>query len=136
VGLVAALTACAGPTFSSSDYDRKAAATVATLTSEVATARLATAGQLQGRAVATYTETVLVDSENAISDTATTFLSRQPPSPQDDATRDAVSNLVDQSSSAVADARIALRRGDTAGLQQAADAMASAAQALQGYGES
>jgi hypothetical protein len=124
VGLVAwplascaLLTGCLTPAPNDTVYRAKAASAVEAAISEVETARLAVTTVLDGRATGAYTDVLLTDSETELGPIQASFASVQPPATDTaDVVRAQVLDLLGQAEDALADARIAARRGDQAAL--------------------
>jgi hypothetical protein len=129
------LTACAGPTTSSQDYKRKAAATAKAAASEVATASVGTDLAVRARATASYLDVTFSNAEDGLSSEQENFSSRQPPTPADDKTRDQLNNLLSAALDAVANSRIAARRGDVEALRAGQPALRKSAKDLQRFEE-
>lgn len=85
--------------------------------SEVATAQLVVDQMLRGRLPRAYADETVSANEDALGSIADAFGTVQPP-PESDPVRAEVSDLLDEAGSVVADARIAVRRGDTAQLRR------------------
>jgi hypothetical protein len=66
-----------------------------------------------------YADVVLTDSETALGPIQDSFGSRQPDSPRNDDLRDTVLKVLGDEQDALSHARIAVRRSDVAGLQDA-----------------
>ena len=119
LGLAAVLLGgCVTPATGSDSYRDKAVTSVRAATSEVATAALTVRLLLRDRVLEPYADETITAAEVALGSIATTFESVQPPT-GDDGVRHRVSTLLGDAGDAVADARIAARRSDTAGLRAA-----------------
>ena len=130
---IVSLDACAGPTTTSEDYNRKAAATAKAAASEVATASVGADLGVRARATASYLDVTLSDAEDGLASVQETFSSRQPPTPADDKTRDQLGDLLNAALNAVSSARIAARRGDVAALRATEPALEKSAKDLQRF---
>ncbi len=125
VGLLSAvvLGACVGPARTSDAYAGKASTSLHDTRSAVETARLAVDAAAGGRATGPYLSVLLADAEEQASSVQSTFASIQPPNREADQVRDDVDALLTEAVSALADLRIAARRGDTAGITEKGPAL-------------
>jgi hypothetical protein len=112
------LGGCVTPATGSDSYRDKAVTSVRAATSEVATTSLTVRLLLRRRIIETYADVTITAAEVALGSISATFDSVQPPV-RDDGVRDRVSTLLTDADDAVADARIAARRSDAAGLRRA-----------------
>jgi hypothetical protein len=113
----AVLAGCLTPAPNDTVYQAKAASAVEAAISEVETARLAVTTLLDGRATGAYADVVLTESETELGPIQGSFASVQPPHTDTaDIVRGQVLDLLSQAEDALADARIAARRGDQAAL--------------------
>jgi hypothetical protein len=103
---------------SSSTYPDKAKQSLEAAASEIATARITVQALLDHRVLGPYADRTISANENALGSIATTFGSVQPPIGTD-ALHGNTTALLSDAGDAVAAARIAARRGDVPGLQQA-----------------
>lgn len=117
--LCATALGCAGPTTDPAVYREMATETAAAMTGILTTARIAAELGLAGRMLPTVTDTMVSDAESDAGSVQTTFGSRQPPDAASDAVREAVTTPVQDATSALADLRIAVRRGDAAAVRAA-----------------
>ncbi|GAA5164615.1 hypothetical protein [Amycolatopsis dongchuanensis] len=117
--LLAALTACAGPTVTAAEYRDKVAQTAKALTGLLVTARHAVELDLGGRMLPTVTDTVVSDAERDAVSVQTTIESRQPPDAESDRLRLRMDGPVRAATALLTDLRIAVRSGDS-GAQRAA----------------
>jgi hypothetical protein len=113
--LVACTSHPVGPARTEAKYEGKARTSAASARSAVETSILVVQAFADGDAIGTYAGAVLSDQEEALSGVQGTFASIQPPSAKADAVRDELDELMSESLSDVAAARIAVRRGDGAG---------------------
>lgn len=118
VALAGCLAGCVTPATGRDSYADKAVTSVRAATSEVATTEL-TIRQLQARRIFTpYADETITANESALGSINAAFTSVQPPA-HDDALRDDVSALLGDAEDAVAHARIAARRSNSAQLADA-----------------
>jgi hypothetical protein len=128
---VALLAGCVTPAVSTEHYRAKALATVEAVGSEVATVEIVVDLLIADRILAPYADRTISAAEVAVSAIGETLGSVQPPDdPAADAVRDEVGALVQDAGDAVADARVATRRSDGAGLRQARADLADVAARL------
>jgi hypothetical protein len=128
------LTSCVGPATTVSAYTGKAVRTASDALSEVQTARLAVQASLDGKLPRAYLETVLQNSEDALSSIENSFDSIQPPNAaKADDLRDALDSVLGDGSDAVSQLRISARREDTAGLRSALSDLGPVAQKLDAF---
>jgi hypothetical protein len=135
--LLAVLAAgCVGPARTLTAYEAKAGQAATEALSHLRTALLAVRTGRDGRLLATYQETVLVDAEEGIGSVATSFDSIQPPDdPASDELRGELDELLSAGSDGVAQLRIAARRGDTAALDATVRELTPVAERLEAFGE-
>lgn len=115
VGMVA--IGCVGPSRTAADYREKAANTAEAMISTVETARLATRAGLDGKAFSRYLSLVLSESETDASSISESFKAVQPPGGADvDRLRTELGSLLDESTAALADLRVAAYRDDRSAL--------------------
>lgn len=124
------VSGCISPARTNEQYRAKARIAVQQAAGEVATAAKAVDLQLQRRTFSAYTDEVVTSSETALGGVDDSFGSVQPPDPSSDGIRDAVSSLLSDAQAAAAHARIAVRRGDTAGMRAALDELGTVAEDL------
>jgi hypothetical protein len=114
------LTACVTPATGTDSYRGKASASIEAAISEVETTRIAVDALLDDRIMVPYADVTITAAESALGTISAAFGSVQPPDdPQADELRETVTALVDAAEEAVTDARIASRRPQQAGLQDA-----------------
>jgi hypothetical protein len=116
VALLAA--GCAGPAAEDASYRSLAATSVQAAASQVATAQTVVTLLVDGDTWTPYADQTVSGAETALGSISSDFGSAQPP-PGSDRVRTRVSTLLTDAEDAAASARIAVRRGDTAGLQSA-----------------
>jgi hypothetical protein len=113
------LAGCVGPATTVSAYTGKALHAAAAAESQVQTVRLAVDQHLKGRLQQAYLETMLSDSEDAMSSVQDSFDSIQPPdNPVADKLRDDLDKLLSDSSDALSQLRIEARREDAGQMAQ------------------
>ena len=134
---VLVLGGCVAPAFDSGAFHRNAVEALDSAVSETRAAALAVEQHLAGRVVRPYADTVVTDSEDALGPVEDDFGNVDPPTRADEKLRDEVGGLLSDAGDALSTARIALRRGDTAGMTKSladltalADRMEKAAEAL------
>jgi hypothetical protein len=119
------------PALDSGAYEQNAIHALDSATSETRTAAIALEAALQGRISHAYLDTVVSASEQALGPVEDTFGAVDAPSPADDGLRDRVTALLQAASDSLTDARIAVRRHDRSGLQEALSALRKAGDALE-----
>jgi len=132
---VVLLGGCVAPPLDSSAFTGDAVASLEAVTSSTRTAELALTHWLDGDLPSPYADVVVTDSETAIGPVSSVFGGVDPPDPGADALRETVLGLLDDAGSAAADGRIALRRGDRAGVRKAAHDLASVSEEMERLGE-
>lgn len=115
--VAATLAGCVSPATGPSSYEGKGANSAAAALSEVATAALVVDQVLHGRLPQAYADETVSANEDALDSIEGSFGTVQPP-PESDRVREEVSELLAEAGSAVADARIAVRRGDDQELER------------------
>jgi hypothetical protein len=117
-GTAALLAACVGPATTNAAYTGKALRTANDALSQVQTARLSALSALEGKLPHAYLETVLSESEDALSSIANAFDSIQPPNSKTaDRLRNALDAILSDGTGALAQLRIDARRNDTAAVR-------------------
>jgi hypothetical protein len=86
--------------------------------SDARTGAIAVENLLDEQLTRTYADTVVTESEDAIGPVEDSFGSVDPPSAADVRLRDEVGGLLSDTNDALADARIAVRRDDRAGMRR------------------
>src|SRR5829696_6147359 len=112
--------ACVTPATGRDSYLGKATNSVEAATSEVESAKLTVELLLNDRIIGTYANRSLSESETAVDSISAAFGAVQPPSGADKL-RNRVERLLTRSEGAVAAARIAARRSEVIGLENAAE---------------
>lgn len=115
----AVLSGCVAPAIDSGAFTKDAKKALTSTLSETRTAHLVVSLLLNDKITGPAADTALSNAEDAIGPISDSFGKVQPPAPRDDALRSRVLTLIEDASSAIADARIAARRGDEAGLRKA-----------------
>lgn len=115
----AALSGCVAPAIDSGAFTKNAGRALTSTLSETRTAHLVVSQLLSDKITGPAADTSLSNAEDAIGPISASFGKVQPPNPRDDSLRRRVLTLIEDASSAIADARIAARRGDIAGLRSA-----------------
>jgi hypothetical protein len=98
--------------------------------SAVATAQLAGNLLIENRAFGPFVNVTVTDAESDADSIAATFDSVQPPDPRSDDLRKKLDAALQQATSALADLRIAVRRGQRGDVHAAIDDLASSQEAL------
>jgi hypothetical protein len=113
------LAGCASPSPDYADYQNKVASSAKAMTSVVNTARLGALAWQRQQVTAAYADTVVTDAEKDAGSVITALDSRQPPDERSIRLKQQVDQPLQDASSALTDLRIALRRADRTGVQQA-----------------
>src|SRR5215217_3354623 len=129
------LGACTGPVRSSGVYESKAGQTAATAASAVQTAALAVDAAKGDKAPGRYLTQVLVEAEEDAGSAQGVFDGIQPPDRQADELRDRLDELLTEATGALADLRIAARRGELAELPELAAPLTKVAGQLHAFAE-
>lgn len=129
LGLVAG---CAGSSRTDEDYRRKAANTAEAAASAVNTALLGVRAAGKDRVTGPYISVLLGEAESDLLAVQSTFETRQPPSAKADAVRDRLGRVLTDAADALADVRIAARRGAVRSLPETAEALPAVAKRLEG----
>ena len=135
VGLAACSSHPVGPARTYASYEGKAATTAESALSAVETVRLAAGAGADGHAFGPYLGQVVSDQEEALSSLEGTFGSIQPPDGRADRLRSELDELLSASLGHVTDVRIAVRRGELAGLGDTAHPLDADADALRSFVE-
>ena len=133
--LLLLLGACTGPVRSADVYESKAGATAEAVASAVETAGLAVDAAREGKAPGRYLTQVLVQAEEDADAARGTFAAIQPPDRQADELRDRLDELLTEATGALADLRIAARRGELAELPELAAPLTEVAEQLHAFAE-
>lgn len=110
---------CETPSFSYADYRGKVHQTATAMISAVATGQLAAGQLLAGRSTGPFADAVVTDAEKDAGSIQTALDSRQPPDSRSIALKNQVDQAVQSAVTGLGDLRIAVRRGDVSGIQQA-----------------
>lgn len=124
------LTGCVTPATGADSYRGKASLSIEAATSEVETTRIAVQALLDDRILEPYADETISATETALGAISDAFGSVQPPRGSSDDLRDTVTTLVSDAEDAVASARIAARRSDDTGMQDALTALDAVADRL------
>jgi hypothetical protein len=133
---VLALSGCVTTAVDSGAYIENGKAALDSTISATASAELAVQARLSGDAPRTFTDVVVTESEGSIAPIESSFGGVDPPTPSDDALRDAVLKAVGTAGDALSDARVAIRRDDMTALTEAGADLQAAQTALQSLRES
>jgi hypothetical protein len=114
-----ATAGCIAPVADAGAYRVNARTALSAAASEARTAALAAQALLDERVPQPYADTVVTQSEDALGPIEDSFGAVDPPSPSADALRKGTSDLLSDAGDALADARIAVRRGDDPGTRAA-----------------
>jgi hypothetical protein len=126
---VITLGGCVSPAFGPGSYRGKAEQAIGAALSEVATAQLVTEQMLADRIPKPYADETISASEGALGSISDSFGAVQPPTESDDI-QEEVSEALEESASAVTDARIAVRRGDRTALETLVEELRRVAEQL------
>jgi hypothetical protein len=129
---VVLLAGCAGSSRTDEDYRRKAANTAEAAASAVNTALIGVRAAGKGNVTGPYVSSLLGEAETDLLAAQSTFESRQPPSVKADAVRDRVGKVLEDAADALADVRIAARRGVVRDLPEEGAALPGVAKRLDG----
>jgi hypothetical protein len=127
------LTGCVSPSRTDDDYAHKAANTAEAVASSVNTAVLAVQAAYDGKVFAPYLSRLLAEAEEDANAAAQTLDSVQPPSRRADLMYAHLSGLVDGATYLLRELRVAVRRGDVAGLRRIAGPLPGIARALRHF---
>jgi hypothetical protein len=129
-------TACirtVGPARTYSAYESKAVDTAETVMSALRTAELTIDMAVRDRTFPTFVSVSLDEAEGDGTEAQSTFESIQPPNARSDRLRDQLTDLLDDATSALGDARIAARRVDHDALAAQRRPLAEAANGLEAF---
>jgi hypothetical protein len=130
--IVVVCASCVAPAYNDSQFASKAAKTAMDASSAIETARLALQVDLRHGLPEQPVDPVVSRQEDALGSVAGTFASVEPPQTKaSDDLRTQVLDLLNAAQSHMADARIALRRGDVQGALRAIDEAEPQAKKLQ-----
>ncbi len=116
-------------------YEGKAAASAESLRSDVESARVIVETAGQDRAYVHFADVLVTDVESDLGGIDSAFMSRQPPTEASDALRVQVGAMLQEAGDAVEGVRIALRRGDVAAAQKAAEPLPRLSERLEAFAE-
>jgi citrate synthase len=130
------LSGCVGPATTDAAYRGKAVHAADAAQSAVQTAVLTSKGQLAGKILGAYAETVLSNAEDSMSSVQNSFDSIQPPDDsKSDKLRNGLDSLLTSASSDLSDLRIAARRDDSAKMASVAQDLAALAPKLDAFSQ-
>jgi hypothetical protein len=124
-----ALAGCTTPEGGRTAYRAEAADTLDAARSHLGTARLALRAVLAGQLFATTADDTVTTAEEGLASLASSFSALQPPPGADDV-RDQAEQVLSAGQEAMAEARIAARRGDAEGRRRALGDLAAAERTL------
>ncbi|MEU9438847.1 hypothetical protein [Streptomyces sp. NPDC048252] len=127
---VVLMAGCAGSSRTDEDYRSKAANTAEAAASAVNTALIGVRAAGRDKVTGPYISTLLSEAESDLLAAQDTFESRQPPSERADAVRERLGRVLDEAADALADLRIAARRGQVRDLPATAEALPGVAERL------
>ncbi|MBB6118907.1 hypothetical protein [Nocardiopsis algeriensis] len=136
VALVLCATGCTAPALTEGAYRSDALQSATELLSAVRTGVLAAELAEDGKAFTPYLDVTATDAEDTARSVSDTFGTLQPPSPGLDGLRRRITALGDDAVGGLSDLRVAVRRGDRAGTQEAARALRDTARGLADVEES
>ncbi len=128
---LALLGGCATPALNSGAFVENGKGALDSAISATASAQLAVQQRLSGQAPRPFADVVVTDSEAAMAPIESSFGGVDPPSPAEDALRDAVMQALGTADDALAQARIAVRRDDDQDIAAAAADLKAALTQLQ-----
>ena len=114
---------CASPSLTMSDYQTKTRTTARAVAGIAAVAHTGAQQWARGQLSREYADTMITEAETDVGSIISTYDSRQPPTSAAIALKNKLDKPLQQISSALTDLRIALRRGDHAGVAKAAAAL-------------
>jgi hypothetical protein len=128
------LAGCVGPATTDAAYSGKAIHAAGAAESAVQTAVLTARGQLAGRILNAYGDTVIGNVEEDMSSVQNSFDSIQPPDDAaSDKLRDTLDTMLSSAASDLGDLRIAARRDDAKQMASVADDLAKLAPKLDAF---
>lgn len=128
--LLISAAGCAGSSRTDEDYRRKAANTAEAAVSAVNTALLGVRAAGEGKVTGPYVSTLLGEAEKDLSAAEDAFNTRQPPGERADRVRDRLGSVLSDAADALADVRIAARRGHIRELPEAGKGLVPVAERL------
>ena len=136
IAVAALLTsgACVGSARGETDYQKKAVATTEHVRSAVRTVQLAVHAASEDDAFGPFLSRVISQAEDDASSALNGFGSIQPPTDQSDQLRDDVNQVASAAIDLLAQARIAIRRGDLDALIKLTDPLVQAGDQLEQFG--
>jgi len=129
--LSSATTGCVAPAFDAGAFQRNAIHALDSAVSDARTSALALEQHLAGQVMRPYADTVVSDSEDAIGPVEDSFDNVDPPTEADVRLRREVGGLLSGTGDALADARIALRSNDRAGMAKSMEGLRAIADQME-----
>ena len=115
------LVGCATPSPTYPDYRAKVSTTAKAMTGIISSAQLGARSWQRGQVLDTYADVVVSHAEQDAGSVQNTLDSRQPPNKGAIELKERIDPALQDATSALTDLRIALRRGDRAGVSKALD---------------
>jgi hypothetical protein len=135
VGAVEALltsaAGCVTPARNEPQYRDKATSAVQAASAEIATGLLALRQDRAKKILTTYADEVVTAAETSMGSISASFGSVQPPDQQSDSVRDTVTGVLSRAEDALAHARVAVRRSQSAALAESEQELRSVADELE-----
>ncbi|MFD6951963.1 MULTISPECIES: hypothetical protein [unclassified Nocardiopsis] len=128
--LALAATACTAPALTAEAYRHDARQSAVDLLAVVRTGVLVAELAEDEKAFQPYLDVSVGNAEGAARSIADTFGVLQPPTPRCDGLRERMTGLTSAATSGLSDLRIAIRRGDRAGREKAAESLRETASGL------
>lgn len=126
---------CVAPAFDEGAYHQNGVAALKSALSQTRTSALALQARLDGRVTAQAADTMVTDCEDAIGPIEASYENVDPASSRQDPQRMAVTALLGSASAGLTEARIAVRRGDVAGMRSAMAQLDAVSDALERAGQ-
>jgi hypothetical protein len=127
--------ACVGSARGETDYQKKAVATTEHVRSSVRTVQLAAQAAREDDALEPFLSRVISQAEDDASSALNGFETIQPPSVTADQLREEVGQIASDAISLLAQARIAMRRGDINAVTELEDLLTEAGDNLEQFGQ-
>jgi hypothetical protein len=132
-GVVTVLAACAPTARTTGPYAARAVDAATAVNSSISSDILLIRAVAAGHVTREYTSVATSESEDDATSAASSFAAIQPPSKAADQLRDELTDVFNDATSVLADARIAGRRGDAATLIKLAPSMRDLSQRLASF---
>jgi hypothetical protein len=129
--LVTSLSGCVSSAFNSGAYHEDAKAALGSAISETRSASLAADALVHHKVSNAYGDVMISDSEDALGPIQASFGTVDPPIRAQDELRTNVLELLGQAEDTLAEARIAVRRGDLKGVAESRDSLSAIADKLE-----